>query len=65
MREVWSAEVSDLAALVRAVADRKAPAGLVLANQQALDQLARALKETMAVPGVRVRKQTSVAAGSR
>jgi colicin import membrane protein len=65
MRETWSAEVTDLAALVRAVADGKAPAGLVQANQSALDQLARALKATMAVPGVTVRRQTGVAAGSR
>lgn len=64
-REQWTAEVTDLSALVRAVADGKAPAGLVMANQSALDQLARALKDTMAVPGVKVRKQTGVAAGAR
>ncbi len=65
MRETWSAEVIDLAALVRAVAEGKAPVGLVQANQSALDQLARALKATMAVPGVTVRRQTGVSAGSR
>lgn len=63
-REAWSAEVTDLKALVAAVAEGKAQAGLVMANQQALDQLARALKATMAVPGVKVRVQKVVAAGA-
>lgn len=65
MRETWSAEVVDLMALVRAVADGTAPATLVQANTTALNGMARSLRGDMKVPGVRVRKTMNVAAGCR
>ncbi len=52
-REVWSAEVTDLVALCRAIADGTQPASLVEPNTTALNGLARSLKGAMAVPGVR------------
>lgn len=54
IREVWSAEVTDLMALVRAVADAKAPLAYLQANKAALNTVARAQKtELNTIPGVR------------
>lgn len=50
--ERWSAEVRDLMLLVKAVAAGKQPLNLLLPNQPALNGMARALKNTMGVPGV-------------
>ena len=64
-RDNWSAEVVDLAALVRAIAGEcpmcrctsphvgSQPITLVAATMPALNQMARALKEAFNVPGVR------------
>jgi hypothetical protein len=52
-RVEWSAEVEDFGALVRAVAAGQQPITLLSANMAALNQLARALKGAMGVPGVR------------
>ena len=64
-RDNWSAEVDDLAALVRAIAGEcptcrctsphvgSQPITLVAATMPALNQMARALKEAFNVPGVR------------
>jgi len=49
----WSAEVVDIVALCRAIADGKASKELVLPNMVALNKLATALKSTMNIPGVR------------
>ena len=48
----WSAEVTDLSQLVLAVAEQRQSIGLLLPNQTALNQMARALKGSMRVPGV-------------
>lgn len=53
-RETYSAEVLNLMTLVKAVAAGQQPIGLLLANQSALDGLARSLKSSMAIPGVRL-----------
>lgn len=59
VRSTWSAEVADIVALARAVADGAVPAELILPNQVALNSMARALKGAFAVPGVKaVEKQT-------
>jgi hypothetical protein len=50
---VWGAEVRDIKALCRAIAEGKASPNLVTPNMPALNKLATALKETMNVPGVR------------
>jgi hypothetical protein len=51
--KTWSAEVVDLKALCRAIADGKAPENLVAADMKVLGQLARALKSAFNVPGCR------------
>ena len=53
MRDNWSAQVTDLRALVLAVAAGKADLGLLLPNQPALNARARSEKARLAVPGVR------------
>lgn len=52
-REVWKAEVVDLSSLVAAVASGRQPAILLLPNQVALNQMARAQKHMLAIPGVK------------
>lgn len=64
-RKKWRAEVTDPAALIRAVADGKAMSGLVIPNQQALDKLAESLKEALSIPGVKVVSETIVSARGR
>ena len=49
----WKAEVVDLAALVRAVAAGEQPLTMLQPNQVALNQVARALKGALAIPGVK------------
>ena len=61
----WTAEVTDFAALVQAVASGAQPLHLLLPNEPALHALARTLKDTFAVPGVRVTKARRAAAGGR
>lgn len=61
-RETWKAEVYNLPDLIRAVADSKAPSATLMADQRALDNLAKALKEQMNIPGVRAVRSESVVA---
>lgn len=63
-REAWHAEVTDLSALVRAVADGKAPLSLVEASKN-LAGWARATKGTTQIPGVRVWSTREIAARAR
>lgn len=53
-RTTYRAEVVDLMALVLAVANRQQPLSLLSANDKALNGMARAQGDAMAVPGVRV-----------
>lgn len=52
-REKWSAKIVDKMALVRAVADGKASPELLDVNMATANRLAAALKETLAIPGLR------------
>lgn len=52
-RETWSAEVVDFAALVHAVAAGRVPLTVLKPHQPALNELARAYRQTLDVPGVR------------
>jgi hypothetical protein len=52
MRENWSAEVTDIAKLVKAVAAGKVSYEYILPNQVALNARAKADKSTMNIPGV-------------
>lgn len=52
-QERWAAEVTDLRALCRAVAEGKASTECVTGNMVVLNRMATALKSTMSIPGVR------------
>lgn len=52
-RRVWGAEVTDLLALVKAVAAGQVPIQAIEANSVFLNQQARALKSALSYPGVR------------
>lgn len=60
-RQLWSAEVVDLMALVKAVAAGKAPLVCIQANQKILDSRARGEKKDLDIPGVRAVSRSSVA----
>ena len=49
----WKAELVDIKALCKAVADGTWPVNLVAANMPALNQMARAAKNNLNIPGVR------------
>lgn len=53
-RESWGFEIVDFPALVKAVADGKVPALALEPNDKFLGQQARAMKDQLAYPGVRV-----------
>jgi hypothetical protein len=57
-KESWKMRVVNLPALVKAVAEGKAPENLILANETALNGLAKALKASAQVPGVEFYKET-------
>lgn len=60
-REEWRAEVTDKMALIKAVAEGKAPSALLDVNMKVVNQQARALKTELHYPGVRVFKRKTVA----
>ena len=60
IRAVWKAEVTDLRALVKAVAEGKAPLAAIEANLSFLNKQAGSLKAEMAYPGVRVYEDRQV-----
>lgn len=62
MRDNWSAEVTDLSKLVKAVAAGKVSYEYLLPNQVALNARAKADKSTMNIPGV-VARNVPVIAG--
>ncbi len=61
IKTYWSAEITDLKALCRAVAEGKAPVGCVEPNMTVLNAQARALKKEMNIPGVRPVSTSSMA----
>jgi hypothetical protein len=64
-RKIYRAEVLDVRALCKGIADGSVPSNLVLPNQSALNQMATALKDSFAIVGCRVVVETSIAAGRR
>jgi hypothetical protein len=64
-REVWKCEVVDLLKLVKAVAEHPQHLNLLMPNNTAIQQMAKALKGAMAIPGIRVYADTQIAAGGR
>jgi len=61
-RETWHAECVDLKALVKAIAEGRAPLSLVMANDKVLGAQARSLKADFVCDGVRVWSEKSIAA---
>jgi hypothetical protein len=59
-RENWSAEVVNLAALVQYVSEQPQYLNLLLPNQVALNQLAKAQKSLLAIPGVVARNNPNI-----
>lgn len=62
-RDNFSGEVTNLLALVKYVAKNPSFIGLLQINQTALNAQAKALKETMSIPGVRAVNNRVVASG--
>lgn len=60
--EVWSAEVTDLKALIKDVAEGKAPLCTLQANMSELNRLAKALKAEMKYAGVKVCLRSGIGA---
>ncbi|MDE2104077.1 MAG: hypothetical protein KGL39_42965 [Patescibacteria group bacterium] len=63
-RTNWHAEVVDMHAFVRAVAERPDLVHLLTPNMAALNALARAQKDALDIPGVKVVSEASLAARS-
>ena len=61
----WKGEVTSMAALVKAIAAGEANISLVTPNEPAINQLARATRGTLQVPGVRFFSEPIVRAGRR
>lgn len=64
-REVWTAEVTDRKALLAAVVEGRVPMAVVKIDQAWLNGQAKALKQELAYPGVKVHCRTEIAAGAR
>jgi phage-related minor tail protein len=60
-KKTWKAEVTDLPAFLKAVAEGRAPLGVISINESALNAYAKGVKGTMAVPGLRFFEATSMA----
>lgn len=56
-RKTWRAEVVDVAAFIKAVADGRIPVAAIEPNTAFLNNQARAMRSTMNYPGVRVFEQ--------
>lgn len=64
-RSTWSAEVHDLRALVKAVADDQVPLETLVADMKVLNRVAQALKNGMKYPGVRAIEKQGIAVSRR
>lgn len=60
--EIWSAQVTDKMALIKAIAAGQAPEDLVDINMPLANKLAKALKGGLCYPGLKAVRATSVAA---
>lgn len=64
-RDNYSGEVTDLKALVKYIAKNPSFINLVQVNQTAVNQLAKSMKETLAIPGIKVVNNKVVAGSGR
>lgn len=62
-KDNWKGQCTDLHALVKAAAKDKNLLGLLMVNQPALNSMAKALKETMSVPGCKALNDRIVSSG--
>jgi hypothetical protein len=60
-RELWSAEVTDLEALVKYVATRPELSNLLQPNMPAINALARSMRSALRIPGIQVQNSTNIA----
>ena len=60
-RTVWNAEITDLRALVEAVASERVPLRYLTADKKELGQAARREKQDLNIPGVQAVPKTSIA----
>ena len=60
-REIWKAEVVDLMALVKAVAEGRQPLAYLEANTVTLGKAAAMFKGTVPIPGVKITSETIIA----
>lgn len=60
-RELWKAEVTDLAALVKYISTRPELSNLLTPNLPAINALARSLRSALNIPGVKVYNEASIA----
>jgi hypothetical protein len=65
MAKSYRAEVFDIRKLAKAVADGVVAATLIEGNQTALNQMARATKGSITIPGVRIIEEAGIRAGRR
>ena len=63
-REKYKAEVTDMAAFVKAIANRPDLLGLLKVDESALNKMAGALKSALSIPGVRVYADRQLASRS-
>ena len=61
----WSAQVTNLSDLVKAIADGRQPITLIQPDMTVLNKLARALQGQMSVPGVKAVSESVVRAGRK
>ncbi len=64
-REIWRAEVTDLIALVRHVAQNPHLVNLLQPNMVAVNSMARAMRGSMNLPGIRPIRDNGIAVRSR
>jgi hypothetical protein len=61
----WKGEVTSLPTLIKAVAENKASISLIMPNETAINQLARATRGTLVIPGIRFYSESVVRAGRK
>jgi hypothetical protein len=64
-KTTWKGECFDMLALIKAVAAGTAPITLLDVNESALNQMARAMKETLNYPGCRAVEEKGIASSRR
>lgn len=60
-RELWSAEVVDLMALVKAVAEGRQPLAYLEPSMSTLNKAAAMFKGTVSIPGIKIKSETIIA----